>query len=71
MHKTAIALLVFLAGATTACNARGDGGSTPRSQTLSPGEPPTSSGGTATDSGLKSVDGSVTVDASGRFSASG
>ena len=48
MHRTAIALLVFLAGATTACNGGGDAGSTPSSQTLSPGEPPTSAGGTAT-----------------------
>ena len=63
MHRTAIALLVFLAGAATTCNGGGDSGSTPSGQTLSPGELATSSAGAAT--------GSVTVDASGRFSASG
>lgn len=43
MHRTAIALLVCLAGAATACKGGGDAGSTPDGQTLSPGERPTSS----------------------------
>ena len=93
MHRTAIALLVYLAGAATARGGGGDVGSTPHGQNLSPGEQPTSSAGAASGNvtqgmasvqasqgveiaglactGLKSADGSVTVDASGRFSASG
>jgi hypothetical protein len=70
MHRKAIALLVFLAGATTACNGGGDAGSTTRSQTLSPGEPPTSSGGTATGNvsqGMASVQ--VAGDLEAEFSA--
>ena len=47
MHRMAIALLVCLSGAATACNG-GDAGSTPGSQSLSPGQLPTSSAGAAT-----------------------
>lgn len=48
MHRMAIALLVCLAGAATACNGGGEAGSTPGGQSRSPGQPPTSSAGAAT-----------------------
>jgi hypothetical protein len=87
MHRTAIALLVYLAGAATACGGGGNGRETEFSAPLvvptAYAPPP---GGFALRwvkasqgveiaglacTGLKSADGSVTVDASGRFSASG
>ncbi|HVH52971.1 MAG TPA: hypothetical protein VNA32_02430, partial [Actinomycetota bacterium] len=74
MHRTAIALLVYLAGAATACggggNGGGDVGSTPRGQNLSPGEQPTSSAGAASGNvtqGMASVQ--VADDRETEFSA--
>ena len=49
MHRMAIALLVCLAGAATACNGGAEVGPTPSGgQHLSPGQLPTSSAGAAT-----------------------
>jgi hypothetical protein len=85
MHRTAIALLVYLAGAATACCGGGNGRETEFSAPLVATYAPPPGGfalrwvkawqgveiaGLAC-TGLKSADGSVTVDASGRFSASG
>ena len=74
MHRTAIALLIYLAGAATACSAAGNGGgdmgSTPRGQNLSPGEQPTSSAGAASGNvtqGMASVQ--VAGDLETEFSA--
>ena len=70
MHRTAIALLVYLAGAATACKGGGDMGSTPRGQTLSPNELATSLAGAATGNvtqGMASVQ--VAGDLETEFSA--
>jgi hypothetical protein len=74
MHRTAIALLVYLAGAATACSGGGNGSgdvkATPSGQTLSPGELPTTSAGAATGNvtqGMASVQ--VAGDLETEFSA--
>lgn len=70
MHRTAIALLVCLAGAATACSGGGEVRSTPSGQALSPGELPTSSAGAATGNvtqGMASVQ--VAGDLETEFSA--